>query len=367
MDEATTRHEAQTREARAELQRKELALVEAKERAVAGREEGEANLQAKAVGVEAAVAALLKAEETLEEERARAEMEEGAYDEMITAEEDKLLQDSAVRERGFAVKLGEIKVQMDEGIEQLEHKIAATEQLLGKGLEQIASVEEASAATLEHLRSAAREAVTRIGEEEAKMAPLRSAASVAASAVAEAEAQLNGKQAELAAVQGTMGAEMNKQVTDADALEEASHQESKALYEQFETDVARMETGEQERLHMLKVDEAEEKLARRRRLQRWVAERRTRFQVESETLRKEVDKAKGVEAELVDGLVSKKRAGEKVRLCPQRPAALGTGTTASLECRVSSVESTTKLVREGPGRAERRAAGTGDGFPKLTW
>jgi hypothetical protein len=311
VDEATTRYEAQTREARAELQRKELALVEAKERAVTGREEGEANLKAKAEAVERAVAALMKAEETLEEERAKAEMEEGAYDEMIAAEEEKLVQESAMRERGFAVKLGEIKVQMDEGIATLEKKIAATEQLLGKGLEQIASVEEASAATLEHLRSAAREAVARIGEEEAKMAPLRAAAAAAASAVAEAEAHLNAKQAELAAVQGTMGAEMNKQVTDADALEEASHQESKALYEQFEADVARMEKGEQERLHMLKVDEAEEKLARRRRLQRWIAERRTRFQVESETLRKEVDKAKEVEATLVDGLVNKKRAGEK--------------------------------------------------------
>jgi hypothetical protein len=32
VDEATTRHEVQTREARAELQRKELALVEAKVR-----------------------------------------------------------------------------------------------------------------------------------------------------------------------------------------------------------------------------------------------------------------------------------------------------------------------------------------------
>jgi hypothetical protein len=285
--------------------------VGAQERAVGGREEGEANLKAKAKAVEAAAEALLKAERTLEAERARSEMEEGAYAEMIAAEEEKLLHESAVRERGFAVKLGEIKVQMDEGIEALERKVAATEDVLGRGQEQIASVEAASAATLEHLRGAAREAVRRIGEEEAKMAPLRVVVAAAAAATAAVEALLLGKQAELSGVQGTMGKEMTKQVTDADALEEASHQESKSLYEQFERDVARMEASEQERLHALKVDEAEEKLARRRRLQRWVAERRTRFQVESDTLRQGVDRARGVEAALVDGLVSKKRGAEK--------------------------------------------------------
>jgi hypothetical protein len=217
----------------------------------------------------------------------------------LTLQEENVKRDAEERIAGYEKKLAGAEAGATSIIAELRTSIAEKKAMIG------AAAVEADAAVAEftqHLKTLKadyKEAILYIAEEEASSKAAQDAVKKANSTRKAAEAELTRRQAEVQRLRAAGKRDVQSLDQDREALGEASHVETKVLFQKFEAQVAKYEEGQMEKLRREKMAEAEASLARRRKTQRWVAERRKRAELDVHEVRSEVDKSERLEQKVL--------------------------------------------------------------------
>eukprot|EP00854_Cymbomonas_tetramitiformis_P000633 gene632-1065_t len=249
-----------------------------------------------------------------EEEKNKLDMEAMAFSKMITEQEDKAQRDVEERIKQHQDKQEQVERNMTGEADKLTERIAMLKAEVGKPAQEAAAKLKNLGTKVPQLQKAAEQAKEMHKASDARIFVLKQQLLDAEQRLSQADSLKRRSATEMDRILAMENKDKQHVIDEKEALQEAIQLERDGLRKQFEEAVTKKEEAQMALIKKRKETEAEDNLARRRRLQKWMTERRKQVADDTKELQASVPQAAELAKQVEEDLKAAARDRSEVRM-----------------------------------------------------